>query len=235
MENFYELNQDKFVSAFDTFRSAVVDYLSNQSNPEDANDISNEAANNFEKILPELPYIGGDAHPGTRFMVEFGQWISLYQAMIKKGYTALEIGKMIYLICEDQHKTIPPDEVEKQKALTYNKDYIHMMKLWTETTSPYEYDWKANFVEGDGVEFDYGLDYTSCPVLELFKAYNAKELAPFICLLDFPEARHLDSGFFRTKTLAKGDDVCNFRYKKGKEVVQSWETEINSILKSAKP
>ena len=49
------------------------------------------------------------------------------------------------------------------------------------------------------------------------------------CLLDFPEARQLNSGFFRTKTLAQGDDFCNFRYKKGKEVVQTWETEVEKI------
>jgi len=230
---FYTLNRNRFVTAFGKIRRAVVDYISKQSNPEVAKDIGNEADLNFEKILPELPYVGGDVHPGTRFIVEAGQWIALYQSMIIKDYTALQIGQMIYSIYEDQLKEVPLDEVEKQKSLTFNDDYINLMKQWTQSPSLYEDDWKADFIGGDGVEFDYGLDYRACPVLEFFKAHDAKDLAPFICLLDFPVAKQLNSGFFRTKTLAQGDDICNFRYKKGREVVQSWDTEVEKILTSA--
>lgn len=74
------------------------------------------------------------------------------------------------------------------------------------------------------------LSFRTCPVFELFMAYYAKELALFICLLDFPEAKQLDRGFFRTKTLAKGDDICNFHYKKREKVVQGWDTEVEKIL-----
>jgi hypothetical protein len=231
MENFYSSNRDRFITAFDKIKIAVVDYISKQSSLEAANEISTEAAINIKKILPDLPYVGGDDHPGTRFIVTAGQWIALYKPMAKRGYKALEVGRMMYLISEDQLKDVPADELEKQKALTYNDEYINLMKQWTESTSFYECDWKADFVEGNGVEFDWGLNYRTCPCFELFKEQNAKQLAPLFCLLDFPEARQIESGFFRTKTLAQGDDLCNFRYKKGKKVVQNWDTEAKSISK----
>jgi hypothetical protein len=233
---FYDINLDRFVTSFEKTRSAVVDYLSKksslakQSSLETANEIGNEAALNFKKVLPELPYVGGDVHPGTQFIVNAGQWIAVYKAMIKKDYKAVEIGQLLYWIYEDQLKEIPSDELEKQKALTFNDDYINLMKQWAESTSPYDCDWKFDFVEGDGNYFDYGFDYRACPCLEVFKTHKAEQLAPFFCLLDFPEARQLNSGFFRTKTLAQGDDLCNFRYKKGKEVVQNWDTEVENIL-----
>ncbi len=230
MENFYTSNLDRFVTAFDKIRLAVVDYISKKSNSEAANDISNEAAINFKKILPELPFVGGDDHPGTRFIVNAGHWIAFYKTMIKRGYKALDVGQMMYSIFEDQLKEVPPDELEKQKAQTFSDDYVNLMKKWADSASPYESDWKIDFVEGDGVGFDYGLDYRACPCFELFKIQNAKQLAPFFCLLDFPEAKQLNSGFFRTKTLALGDDICNFRHKKGKEVVQNWDTEVEKIL-----
>ena len=226
---FYTSNSDRFLIAFDKIRLAVVEYISKQSTAETANDIANEAVVNFEKILPELPYVGGDVHPGTRFIINAGQWLAVYNSMIKRDYTAPEVGQMMYSIYKDQLKAISPEELEKQKALTYSDEYINLMKRWAESTSPYECDWKVDFIEGDGIDFDYGLDYRTCPCFELFKAQKAKELAPFFCLLDFPEARQLNSGFFRTKTLAQGDDFCNFRYKKGKEVVQTWETEVEKI------
>lgn len=227
---FYSTNHDRFVTAFKKIRPAVVDYISKQSNSEVANDICSEAALNFEKILPELPYVGGDVHPGTRFIVNAGQWIAFYQSMLKRSYTALEVGQMMYSIYENQLKEIPLDELEKQKALTFSNDYINLLKQWAESTSPYESDWKLDFIEGNGVDFDYGLDYLACPCLEFFKAQNAEQLAPFFCLLDFPEARQLNSGLFRTKTLAQGDDICNFRFKKDKEVIQNWDTEVEKIL-----
>jgi hypothetical protein len=227
---FYTSNRVRFVTAFDTIRRAVVDYISKQSTSEAANGIVNEAAFNFDRILPELPYVGGDDHPGTRFIVNAGQWIAIYKSMIKRGYKASEVGQMMYSIYEEKLKEVSPDELKKQKALTFSGEYINLMKQWAESTSPYECDWKADFIEGDGVDFDYGLDYRSCPCFELFKAQNVKQLAPFFCLLDFPEAKQLNSGFFRTKTLAQGDEICNFRYKKGKEVVQNWDTEVEKIL-----
>ena len=231
MENFYTSNRDRFLIAFDKTRLAVVDYVSKQSTAEAAHDIGHEAALTFERILSELPYVGGDVHPGTKFIVNAGQWIAVCKSMIKRGYTALEVGRMMYSIYEDQLKDVPADELENQKALTFSDEYIHIMKRWAESASPYEWDWKVDFIEGDGVDFDYGLDYRTCPCFEFFKAQKAKELAPFFCLLDFPEARQLKSGFFRTKTLAQGDDRCDFRYKKGREVVQNWDTEVEAISK----
>ncbi len=232
---FYTENLDRFVASFERTRLAVVDYVSRQSTSEVANEIGKDASLNFERILPELPYVGGDVHPGTRFIVSAGQWIAVYRAMTKRGYRTLDVAQMMYSIYEDQLKEVPPDEVARGKALTFSDEYMDLMKQWAESTSPYECDWKVDFVEGDGVDFDYGLDYQACPCLELFKAQNAGELAPFFCLLDFPEAKQLESGFSRTKTLAQGDDVCNFRYKKGREVVQDWDTEVEKILDSICP
>jgi hypothetical protein len=124
---------------------------------------------------------------------------------------------------------MPEEEVERQRASTFDKKYIDLMKDWTRKTPIFKKDWIAEFVEGDGETFDYGIDYRSCPCLEFFKAYDAEQFAPYYCLLDFPEAERMNRGFFRTKTLAKREDLCNFRYKKGKEDLQDWKIEINKL------
>ena len=41
-----------------------------------------------------------------------------------------------------------------------------------------------NFIEGDGREFDYGIDYTECGGCKFLTNKNAPELAPFMCALD---------------------------------------------------
>ena len=40
---------------------------------------------------------------------------------------------------------------------------------------------------------------------------------PYICALDFPISKTFNRGLIRTKTLAEGADICDFRYKKGRK------------------
>ncbi len=48
-------------------------------------------------------------------------------------------------------------------------------------------------------------------------------------LNDFLKSAAIGSGLRRAKTLAQGDDICDFRYKKGRPVVQNWDAEIDLI------
>ena len=42
------------------------------------------------------------------------------------------------------------------------------------------------FVEGDGDDFDWGMDYTECGIVKFLRAQGAGDLAPYFCLADFP-------------------------------------------------
>ena len=81
----------------------------------------------------------------------------------------------------------------------------------------YPMDFVFKFVEGDGIELDYGTDMIECGIIKLFRKQNAEELVPYICLLDFPISRAFNRGLIRTMTLAEGADRCNFRYKKDRK------------------
>ncbi len=39
------------------------------------------------------------------------------------------------------------------------------------------------------------------------------------------------TGLVRTKTLAMGDGVCDFRFKKGRTITQDWASEVPRIKK----
>ena len=105
------------------------------------------------------------------------------------------------------------------------------MKQWAEGSKNYEHlpGWVFSYVEGDGEEFDYGMDFHQCGVLLYFKSQGAEELAPYICLADWIESKLAGTGLMRTKTLAMGDGVCDFRFKKGRRVTQDWTTEAPKI------
>ena len=87
----------------------------------------------------------------------------------------------------------------------------------------------ATFRQGDGREFDFGFDISECAFCKYLHSQALEELSPYPCLYDFTASRAFDTGLVRNKTISLVDDVCEFRYKRGRQVTQSWETEIPKI------
>jgi hypothetical protein len=81
------------------------------------------------------------------------------------------------------------------------------------------------FVQGEGKEFDFGMDMTECAICKFFHAQGADELTPYMCLTDFAVSKALGMGLIRTTTLAEGGVKCDFRYKRGRETMQSRPSE----------
>jgi hypothetical protein len=50
----------------------------------------------FEALLPDIPYIGGDENHLTVSLVESMWYLAFYKAMKKCGRTAEETGKVLY-------------------------------------------------------------------------------------------------------------------------------------------
>jgi hypothetical protein len=85
----------------------------------------------------------------------------------------------------------------------------------------YPADWVFRFVEGDGEAFDWGIDYTECGIVKFFRAQGAGELAPYMCLADYPVSEALGTGLIRNTTIAEGAERCDFRFKRGRKLARS--------------
>ena len=68
------------------------------------------------------------------------------------------------------------------------------------------------FVEGDGVSFDYGIDYLECGGCKFLESQGAFELARYICPIDIVYSEALGWGLTRTQTIADGGETCDFRF-----------------------
>ena len=80
--------------------------------------------------------------------------------------------------------------------------------------SNYEEDFVFEYVEGDGENFDYGINMTQCAACKFYKRQNAEELTPFVCQTDYLFSKHFGYNLIRTQTVAAGHDYCDFRWKK---------------------
>jgi hypothetical protein len=196
-----------------------------------ARSIAEEAKKQFEALLPLIPDLGGARNVVIRDFPVALWCVAYFRPMKAHGKTATELGKMIYDLFETELRQMPEAGRLSEGAKLFTREHIEKLRQWARWTQKREYpaNWVAAFVPGNGVDFDYGYDYSECAIVKYLKAHGADEVAPYVCLNDFIRSQAYGTGLRRTKTLGQGDDVCNFRYKKGRPVIQDWYTEISTI------
>lgn len=91
-------------------------------------------------------------------------------------------------------------------------------RAWRSQLRIYPEDYIFTFVKGDGVDFDWGLNYTQCPNVTLYKRHGAADLVyPLVCTMDYVAGKALFEGYLRTMDLATGGSLCDLRWKEGVE------------------
>ncbi len=182
----------------------------------------------FEALIPEMPYIGGQANFLTRNLTGPTVTLALYRALQPRGIPAAQVGEIAYRAFESRLQSMSGLQLRLWGRLAFTGFTRRAMKAQAETSQERRYpgDFVYAWVEGDGVAFDYGLDFTECAVLKFYRAQGAMELAPHLCPADFLYSRATGTGLVRTTTLAEGADRCDFRYKRGREVTQGWPGDL---------
>ena len=77
--------------------------------------------------------------------------------------------------------------------------------------SPYEMDWQYTYVKGKD---EFYCTYTQCGICKLAKREHSERFLPCLCKTDYTAYDLLGAELFRTKTLANGDDCCDFHVVK---------------------
>jgi hypothetical protein len=228
---FYVKNKVKLMEFFKQVNQGCFLYLSSRFNPELARQVTTRAPQVLERLLPEMPNIGGEKNMMTPFLTYAAWYVAFYRAMKSQGLSATDTGRMMYDLVVMKLGMESRQEALAQGAAQFTPDYYAKMKKWCDWSQKRTYpaDWVGRFIEGRGSDFDYGLDFTQCGAVLLFQKQKITEVAPYFCLIDFPRSAHLGTGLVRTKTIALGQGVCDFRYKKGRPVKQNWDTEAPKI------
>ena len=167
----------------------------------------------FSSILEELPYIGGDDNWLTGNLVHASMAAALYIPLKERGRSVDEVGRMFYEAVEQgmsEQLANPPVPAHDAEAIRQAREKERNFDAWT-LKREYPYNWVGEYVDGEGEPFDYGRDWIECGNVKLYKHYGVEELTPYMCLMDCIVFRASGKGLHRTKTLAQGDDRCDFR------------------------
>lgn len=218
-KEYYLSHKSEILTQFDTHAKAWRPFLAASYGDEFAQAVLKDARAQYKVLIPDIPYIGGDANPMTRHLVRSTTSLVLYEVMQARGKTAKEVGKVIYDAVVQVVSQLPPPPAKE-----LNAEYIEEQKEQAQTSQQRHYPggWVWEFVVGDGVEFDYGYDFVECGTQKLYHTHHADEFLPFYCYLDFVTSRTPGWGFARSMTLAEGYEKCDFRYRKGGETKRAW-------------
>lgn len=93
--------------------------------------------------------------------------------------------------------TLFSDKVQDKKALEAEKSH----------SSPYEMDWEFTYRKGRD---EFYCTYTQCGICKLAKREHMERFLPCMCQMDFATYEMVGAKLIRTKTLANGDECCNF-------------------------
>ncbi len=172
----------------------------------------------YENLRPEIPYIGGKENIFSEWLNYGAYYLGMHQALSAHGHHLDDIGRIIFETYETM-ADYPKWFLSIVGHLKYGKKYEENLKDAAATSQKRKYreDFVLSFIEGDGDNFDYGLDITECGICKLYSAQGAGKLSRYMCLSDYVVSKAFNRGLVRHKTIAEGAEKCDFRFKKGRE------------------
>lgn len=157
----------------------------------------------FKAMLLRTPDIGGNSLERNLYIAAFV--FSLHKACPEK-ITPEIVDEMARAVFDSDFMV----KAHKNKKCTMFDDKVQDKKLQesiASRNSEYELDWKFEYTKGTDEFYN---TYTECGICKLGRRENCFEFVPCLCNMD--DRNYINEGgrLHRTKTLAAGDDCCDF-------------------------
>lgn len=227
-KNYYIKKKRMLMRQFDAALTIGKKILTDYFGEDKFKELSTKTREEFEQLLPQLPYIGGSDNFLNDSLINAAILLPLLRNFEKEGLDFNEIGKLTYSLYEVFFKVIPT-AVEP-----FSEKYLHVLKKAAQTSKLREYpdDWVYDFVEGDGATFTYGIDYSECAVCKLYKSQEMGHLMPIVCIADFEDAHIHGYSLKRSQTIGNGAPICDFRFNKEETTPKAWPLDNLPEFKS---
>ena len=93
VEDFYVRKKSKFMRSFDEHLAVVNEELCKKFDNKKSEELISQMKAEFEKILPNIPYIGGQKNPFTLIVVKCMYDLAIFRTLEKIGFSYREIGE----------------------------------------------------------------------------------------------------------------------------------------------
>ena len=212
----YTSRKSKLLRSFDKLLARVQPWVKNWLGEQQAARFMRDSRQEYASLIPRIPFIG-NSFLALSFFTPVTRYLAVYRALQRQDRTAEDAGRLIYRMGTEEALAVPPLGRRVVEYLWFSSLFRKTIKKRGIMTHQRRYpaNFVLNYVEGDGQEFDYGVDYLECANCKFLQAENAFEIAPYVCATDKPISELMGWGLYRTTTIADGSPTCKFRFKKG--------------------
>ena len=192
-----------------------------------------EARNCYAEILPQVVWI--DARQGlalNAFLSITAQELAVYQAVSARGGDAAEAWEICHRAIRLRTARMPKWKRRLLGRFLFSRPARRVVRRRALREQIVRAgDFEVRSVQGDGTDFDFGIDYLRCGNLELALKVGAEPFAPYLCMSDIALSDAFGWGLVRTETLADGCGRCDFRFKQGGETrITSQTPEVQATI-----
>jgi hypothetical protein len=223
-EDYYTSRRVRLLRSFDGKAKQFSDVLALHLSGPAMRGVIREARQEFERLIPEIPYIGGKANSLTQDLIDCTMLLAFYRILKAEGLRTEEIGKLVIEIEQRRVQSYPRFLSKLLGSMIHSPLGKKRLRKTSRRSQERRYPggWVSVYIEGDGGEFDFGVDYLECGLCKFFHQQDGDEFTPYLCQFDYVQQRAMQTGFFRTTTLAESGQRCDFRWKRGRETRPAW-------------
>lgn len=212
---FYETRRPQMEAAMRQRLDLADALVREHLNVSDTTNFRQETMDEFEIVLGQMPYVGGEQSRMTDFFMRLLGFMALGRVLRRHGLPAKVIGDIEVETYKAQLLLTP--EAERLKAgrqfMSPENKALVREQAASSREQKYSGDFVYDFVEpGPNDRFEFGINYRACGFCKFAAAYGDKDILPNICGLDFAAYETRGIRLERTQTLAGGATHCNFRF-----------------------
>jgi hypothetical protein len=225
MENYYTAHSSRLMVYFNWVMKRLQSSFADEFGATLTNEIIRNSSLEFEKILPEIPNIGGRENLFTPILIASGGMLAISRVLHAYSKSAEEMFIIFYTAIDKIYNLLPKIFM-RLFGLLFMSRYggIRVLRRQATRSQELQYpdDWVFTVIEGDGKDFDWALEYSECAVIKFWEKQGAKDLMPYCNFGDIAMSRALGLGMECT-TLGEGFDKCVAKLKRGRETqMRDW-------------
>jgi hypothetical protein len=232
---YYTERKETLLKEFDHTAALMENFLVTRFGKEFANNLKIEARQEYEKLIPEVPYIQGvRGRSLNSFLLITAQELAVFKAMKKHGKPAGEAWELCHEALRLRMAEMPKWKRWLLKYFMFSPLVKTIVKRRARNQEKARLgDFEIEYLIGKGGDFDFGVNYLQCGNLNFVKKHGGGEFAPYICMSDIALSDALGWGLIRTQTLADGCHHCDFRFEKGEATrISSKTPEVQETIES---
>ena len=216
---------ERLVGKFDRRLKRWGGLIVDQFGEEAAAAMRGELLDEYRRLIPEVPYIGGRRNMFSDHLAAAARQLAIYRVVVRHGGSLEDTGELMHRIARVEFGRVPRVLRPWIVRVAYGRRRLERAARHSQARR-YPSDFVFEFVEGDGETFDFGIDFTECAYQKFLHAQRADEWTPYGCDLDYVMADVMGYGLQRTKTLAWGCDRCDLRFSKLGVTSAPWPPEF---------